>query len=117
MMPDYTLAQLGGRMRKARRERGFTQEQLSDRSGISVRHIAKIEKGTINPSFEVLSALMAALGISFDVLFCPSNEPGEAELINLYRSCSPCGRRLMLATARALTKELMEEQAVPQPEP
>lgn len=61
MMPDHTLAQLGGRMRKARKERGFTQEQLSDQSGISVRHIAKIEKGAINPSFEVLSALIAAL--------------------------------------------------------
>lgn len=101
-------------MRKARKERGFTQEQLSDQSGISVRHIAKIEKGAINPSFEVLSALIAALGTSFYVVLCPADTPDEAdlqELVSLYRACPPCGRRVVLAAVRAMTKELTEEAA------
>ena len=38
--------------------RGFTQERLSDVSGVSVRHIAKIEKGVINPSFDILEKLI-----------------------------------------------------------
>lgn len=114
MMPDYTLAQLGGRLRKARRERGFTQEQLSDRAGISVRHIAKIEQGTINPSFEVLSALIAALGTSFEVVLCPADTPDEAdlqELVSLYRACPPRGRRVVLAAVRAMARELTAEAA------
>lgn len=103
-------------MRRARKERGFTQEELSDQSGISVRHIAKIEKGAINPSFEVLSALVTALGISFDAVFWPEDMPDEAgvqELAGLYRSCAPAGRRLLLATARALAQELPAGEAEP----
>lgn len=121
-MSGDTLARLGMQMRKARKARGFTQEQLADRSGVSVRHIAKIEKGEINPSFEVLSALAAALGRSFDAIFWSTNEGDEAalqELIGLYRICPPEGRRLLLAVVRTLVNELtgqeQEQEQTPEP--
>lgn len=117
-MPDRTLARLGSCMRRARKERGFTQEQLSDLSGVSVRHIAKIEKGAINPSFEVLAALVGALGTSFDAMLCPAEEPDEAglqELAALYRRCPPSGRRMILAAARGLAHELLDENPAERP--
>lgn len=95
--------------------RGFTQEQLSDVSGHSVRHIANIEKGDVNPSFEVLYALVKVLGVSFDSIFDPAGEQLEAEIqeiTGLYRSCPEQGRRLIWASICAMANELMNHDEV-----
>jgi len=110
-MPNNDLPVLGERLKKARKDRGLTQEQLAERSGLSTRHIAKIEKGDVNPSFEVLSTLVKTLGVSFDAIFDPAGEQVEAELqeiAGLYRACSEEGRQLVLATMRAITQEAMK---------
>ena len=110
-MPNKNLVELGTRLRTARNSRGFTLDQLSDRSGYSSRHIANIEKGDVNPSFEVLSNLVKALGVSFDTVFDPADEQMEAEIqeiTGLYRACPEQGRRLILASTRAMAHELMD---------
>ena len=114
-MPNKGLSVLGTRLRAARNRRGFTQEQLSDVSGHSVRHIANIEKGDVNPSFEVLYALVKALGVSFDSIFDPAGEQLEAEIqeiTGLYGASPEQGRRLILASIRAMANELMNHDEV-----
>lgn len=110
-MPEGDFTRLGNAMRNARKSRGFTQERLSDVSGVSVRHIAKIEKGVINPSFDILEKLITALGTSFDAFYNPASDKEAAELqeiVGLYKACPPSGKRLIAATARALANELMD---------
>lgn len=54
------------------------------------RHIADIENGEANPSFEALYAIITVLGTSFDAVFNPSDEQAEREiqeLAGLYRAC------------------------------
>ena len=53
-MPNDVLVNGGARLRAIRKERGYTQEQLAELTKLSTRHIAGIEKGEANPSFEVL---------------------------------------------------------------
>ena len=111
-MPNNDLPVLGERLKKARKDCGLTQEQLAERSGLSTRHIAKIEKGDVNPSFEVLSTLVKTLGVSFDAIFDPASEQVEAalqEIAGLYRACPEQGRRLILAAVRAMVKALMDK--------
>ena len=111
-MPKNGLPVLGERLKKARKDRGLTQEQLAERSGLSTRHIAKIEKGDVNPSFEVLSTLVKTLGVSFDAIFDPASEQVKAELqeiADLYRACPEQGQRLILAAIQAMTREMMDE--------
>ena len=60
-MPNDKLKYLGQRMREARQTAHLTQEELSLKSHVSVRQIAKIEKGTMNPSYEILYALIHTL--------------------------------------------------------
>ena len=107
-MPDKALDRLAATIRTAGNQREMTQETLSDLSGVSVRHIGKIENGEINPSFEVLLSLVTALKISFDTLFY-QDEAQEQKNINelgtLYRACPEQGRRVMLSAARAIAKE------------
>ena len=112
-MPNNVLPVLGEQLKKARKDRDLTQEQLAERAGLSTRHIAKIEKGEVNPSFEVLSTLVKTLGVSFDAIFDPASEQVEAELqeiAGLYRTCPEQGRHLVLATMRTMVNELLNNR-------
>ena len=63
-MPEDMLQYLGAFIRKSRKDCELTQDELAEQSGVSARHIAKIEKGQINPSYEVLATLKKRLGFS-----------------------------------------------------
>ena len=72
-MPIDDLTALGQKMRKARKNKELTQQELSDLSHVSVKQIANIEKGKMNPSYLILRALAKVLHISLDTLIsCPS---------------------------------------------
>ena len=65
-MPVDELTALGQKMRQARKNAGLTQQELSDQSHVSVKQIANIEKGKMNPSYLILRALARVLHISLD---------------------------------------------------
>ena len=52
-MPIDDLTALGQIMREARKKKDLTQQELSDLSHVSVKQIANIEKGQMNPSYRV----------------------------------------------------------------
>lgn len=101
---------LGNRLKTIRKSKGFTQGELSALSGVSVRHISNIEKGSMNPSFVVLYQLVSALDISMDNLLIPLFENNEdadiQQLIFLYSSCPQQYRKLLLSTVQTLAKEI-----------
>lgn len=68
-MPVDELTALGQKMRQARKNAGLTQQELSDQSHVSVKQIANIEKGKMNPSYLILRALARVLHISLDTLY------------------------------------------------
>lgn len=110
-MPEDTLAILGQRVRAARIVRGLSQERLSDISGVSLKHIANIEKAKCNPSIEKLVMVARALGVSLDALLNPPSEQEKRdiqEITDLYVSCSKEKQRILLATVRTLGSELLE---------
>lgn len=105
-MPVDIFKHLGNCLKQARKERHLTQEVLSEKTGISVRHIAKIEKGVMNPSFEVLYALVNTLEISANYLFCPEapdEEQKVQQLISCYNSCKPIDRDILLDVIECLS--------------
>lgn len=108
--PDENLKKLGNQVRQLRKGRKWSQQKLSDVSGLAVRTISRIERGVMNPSFEVLTTLVDVLDISFDFLFTsPNNQDTDLqEMIGLYRACPVQGRRLILASTRAMAHELMD---------
>ena len=60
-MPIDDLTALGQKMREARKNKELTQQELSDLSHVSVKQIANIEKGKMNPSHLILRALAKVL--------------------------------------------------------
>lgn len=55
---------VGRRVREARAERGWTLDQLAERSGVSRRMIVNVEAGTSNASIATLLRLASALHVS-----------------------------------------------------
>lgn len=65
-MPEDAIKALGLAIRNARKEQHLTQQALADLTGISKRHIAKIENGIANASFEIITILAQQLHFSID---------------------------------------------------
>ena len=61
--------EVGKRIRRAREERGVTQEQVALESGLNRAYIGYIERGERNPSTETLSKIAKALRVGLDDLF------------------------------------------------
>ena len=55
------------RVRQSRNARQWTQEELADRVGLSVRYIGQVERCQASPTVSVLGRLAETLGV----------EPGE----------------------------------------
>ncbi len=53
----------------ARREKGITQKELSERTGIAQSDISKLENGSANPSVKTLKRVAAALGKKVKIEF------------------------------------------------
>lgn len=64
----------GRNVRKYRKERGFTQEQLSEKLGISQKHLSIIETGTQFASASLIERLCVELAVSPADLFGGSND-------------------------------------------
>jgi putative transcriptional regulator len=61
---------MGNRVKEFREKLGLSQEQLSDKSGVSRVSISLIESGgTKNPSAKTLYALASAMGTTVDHIF------------------------------------------------
>lgn len=71
-----TETSVGIRIRRFRRRRGWSQEELAARAGLSPRTISDLERGLRLPGYKTLSALARAISEPVDRFFdedCRSN--------------------------------------------
>jgi transcriptional regulator with XRE-family HTH domain len=54
---------IGTNVRRLRKERGLSQEELAGEAGIAMRHLGRIERGEGNPTVEVLGKLASVLEV------------------------------------------------------
>ena len=72
-MNDYKK-DMGARIKRCRRERKITQEEIAEMLGVSVKHFSEVERGLTGLSVENLIKLSAILEQSLDYLI--KGEPG-----------------------------------------
>lgn len=70
-MTNSTILLVQSNIKKFRNERNFTQEQLSEKAGISCDYLSEIERGKRIPSLKRLCLIADALGIETYLLFKP----------------------------------------------
>lgn len=95
---------IGEAVREARKAKGYTQDQLSEHSGISIVHISNIERDESSPTFEVLMPIAVALNLSIDdVIYTCEKEDSELfrAVVRRLRGWSDLELKMLLAAADA----------------
>ena len=67
--PEFAIIQA---VIDARKSKGITQKELSERTGIAQGDISKLENGNGNPSIKTLQRLASAMGMSLKIEFVPN---------------------------------------------
>lgn len=84
---------VGEKIRKLRREREWTQEELGERVQIDKRNVSKYETGHLNPSKRTVEKFAKAFDISAaELLYSAQTQPSitldDPELLHLFREIS-----------------------------
>jgi transcriptional regulator with XRE-family HTH domain len=85
----------GPALRSIRQEKGLTQKQLGEAAGLHPNSIAKLERGEVEPSWQVVIAVSAALGVTcqdFTSAAQPDAAPAEGKPAGTPPAPGPGGR-------------------------
>jgi XRE family transcriptional regulator, regulator of sulfur utilization len=86
MQKDQALLdRFGGMVKSLREERGFTQEQLAERAGMTEKHLGEIERGVTEASITAIAGLARGLQVGVSDLV-PETARVTAEPPRLSRS-------------------------------
>ena len=105
---------MGAVIKKARKDKGMTQEELAEKVGVGSRHIMAIENEGKNPGYDVLANIIQTLDFSADLIFRPDSVKHTAEqdlFISEFMSCSSDEQRIVMETMRSLMRELRKTDA------
>lgn len=70
---------VGRKLRRLRRARDLTLDEVARLAGCSESMVSKIETGRVNPSLNIMRGLAAALGVNMAALF---EEPGDKSIVS-----------------------------------
>ncbi len=76
-MPKLDYTKTGERVRRFRKEKGWSQEELARKCGISQNFVGQIERGTRSMSLDTFARLCTVLEIGADSLLCENTEPSS----------------------------------------
>ena len=68
---------IGERIKEQRKKCRMTQEQLSEKLGMSKNHLSAIERGVYRVQIETLVMIINCLGCTADDLFCDVIDTGD----------------------------------------
>jgi transcriptional regulator with XRE-family HTH domain len=102
MKPDVQV-RLGRRVARARRARGYTQEQLAECCGMTVKAISAIERGLVNVPLMTLARISQELDVTIAELVLGIDGGLPREVRSLERLLAGRPRQEQAAIARLLT--------------
>ena len=70
-MYEIDNQKFGGFVAALRKEKGYTQKELAERTGINQADVSKLEKGTRNPSIAILKRIAEGLDMELHIQFIP----------------------------------------------
>lgn len=109
MKIDYTA--IGLRIRKLRRQKLWTQENLAEKAEITPDYLCRIELGKKHPSLKTLLLIANALDTTVDDLLVDVQKKSilviENEEKSLLAGCTEKQIRFLLAICRIMKEEIM----------
>ncbi|NOU83890.1 helix-turn-helix domain-containing protein [Paenibacillus sp. LMG 31459] len=111
------VEKLGNRIRLIRKEKGLSQEQLAEVSGLHTNYIGAIERGEKNVTVESLEKVSLGLGITMDELFRyidPMLQKDElTTLVELLNERSESDRKMALSLLSQVFQWEAEKHKMP----
>ncbi|MFL9842267.1 XRE family transcriptional regulator [Sphingomonas sp. ST-64] len=110
---------LGSFLRRLRSQEGWTLKQMSERTGIPVSTLSKIEHNRLTLSYDKLLQLAQRLGLRMSELFAESAEPGDQQQqpVTARRSVGKIDRAVRVETANYdyfyMNTELRRKRMIP----
>ncbi|WP_341280553.1 helix-turn-helix transcriptional regulator [Paenibacillus sp. FSL H8-0537] len=103
---DYQV--IGGRIRKAREDKGVTQERLAECLDVSNAYISKIERGKTAVNLDNLDKICAALDTSIEYILSGTNTTADDhlrnEIIEMLEGCSPEKMKLITQIIKSIVE-------------
>ncbi|MCL2294927.1 MAG: helix-turn-helix domain-containing protein [Spirochaetes bacterium] len=95
---------LGANLKSYRKAKKLSQEELSEKVDISVKHLSKIERGLTFVSAELLEKLSDNLGVSVATLFCNENESIDND--NVFKKFDRITEKHLIKAEKHLSKAM-----------
>ncbi len=106
MAVDYTV--IGERLKKARKDKKLTQEQLSEKIDVSIAFLSRIERGSSQINLKRLSQICQILEVTEgDILNGSSNKSAKylnSEFADLLKHCSAEKQKLIYDVAKVIAE-------------
>lgn len=101
---------IGDKIKKIRKNKGLTQSQFSEITGIAINSISRYEKGERKPTTDILKKIADGLNVDIKELFddeasfSNSFDKTEQSLINDFRSLNENGQTKVVEYVKDLTE-------------
>jgi len=111
MALDYKL--IGERLKKARIEKGYTQEKLSEKLDVSIAYLSRIETGAAHINLKRLNEICNILGVSEAYILngAANNSTSylNTELNSILKDCTPDKKELIYQIATIISENSKNE--------
>lgn len=84
-MQELDYVKVGERIRQVRKVRGWSQEKLAKKCGISLNFMGKIERGKRKMSMDTFANLCQQLEVDADALLWGAVQPSDTVIKNMWR--------------------------------
>lgn len=105
-MDDKIL--IGRRIKEIRKSKGFSQEKLAEKAETSPNYLSRMERGTENPTLDMLIKLTSALDVEmwemFDFGHVTSHKELKESIQSLIKTTDEPALRLALKVIRAISR-------------
>ncbi len=107
MALDYKL--IGERLKKARLQKGYTQEKLAEKIDVSIAYLSRIETGATHINLKRLNELCGVLDISEAYVLNGASDDSvsylNTELSSILKDCTPEKKELIYQIATIISEK------------
>ena len=107
MAVDYSI--IGSRLKQARIKAGLTQQELAEKTNLSIAFISRIERGSSHINLKRLSEFCSILDVSEGYILNGVTDSDENYLYNefndILKKCSPEKQKLIYKISKMIAED------------
>ena len=107
MAIDFCI--IGSRLKQARIDAGLTQQEMAEKTNLSVAFISRVERGTSHINLKRLSEFCSILHVSEGYILNGSSDEDAKylydEFNNILQKCSPEKRKLIYKLSKVIAED------------